>query len=369
MKGPSFFQKEYYLKYKDQNVLRFNIETEQVDIYSNELLPVSIQNRDVNFETINKFCSDRMLMSSREHCKEILVSCGIDDRSAVNICILSRALTFRDNYWICAANSGETWDKTNLYKNERSFSLSRVALTGAADDAMEHRMMKDYVFTGELTSKGTKAKCFIRIKGQLFLLKNETIGEISSEVITYYIAQLLNLPCTKYRYMKQYGKDCSLCVIETSEVIELIPARDIMSLFGEYTIGFHSKTYDQFMQFDPINFTKMQVLDYVTLNTDRNRDNFGLISMNRRIVGLYPLFDHDGCFKGKSANGVYFPSNVTFHRTIETLKTEYRMIYRSIYPDIQNMVMSMKTDYFKNLFLQYKTIAEYSSMMNRIAKL
>jgi len=364
-----FFQKEYYLKYKEQKVLKFNIETKQVDIYNNELLPVSIQNRDITFETINKFCADRMMMSSRQHCKEILVSCGIDDHSAVNICILSRALTFRDNYWICAVQSNETWDSMNLYKNKMSLSLSKVALTGSRDDIMEQVILKDYIFTGELTSKGTKAKCFLRLKGQLFLLKNETISEISSEVITYYIARLLKMPCTQYRYTKQYGKDCSLCVIETSEVIELIPARDIMSLFSEYTIGFHSKTYAQFMKIDPINFTKMQILDYVTLNTDRNRDNFGLISMNRRIMGLYPLFDHDGCFKGKSANGVYFPANVTFHKTIETLKLDYAMIYRRIYSDIQNMAMNMKTEQFRKLFLQYKTLDEYNSMMNRIAKL
>lgn len=364
-----FFQKEYYLKYKSHIVLKFNIETEKVILYNNDLLPVSIQNRDINFEAMNKFCSDRMMMTSRQHCKEILVSCGIDDRSAVNVCILSRALTFRDNYWICAVNSNEIWEKMNLYKNELYIGISKVALTGDMDDIQEATVLNDHIYTGELTSKGTKAKCYLRLKGQLFLLKNETIKEIASEVVTYYIAQLLKLPCTQYRYTKQYGKDCSLCVIETSEMIELIPGRDIMSCFGEYTIGFHSKTYAQFMKADPINFTKMQILDYVTLNTDRNRDNFGLISMNRRIMGLYPLFDHDGCFKGKSANGIYFPSNVTFHKTIETLKEEYSMIYRRIYPDIQNMVANMKSEAFKKLFLKYKTEEEYQSMVNRAMKL
>ncbi len=113
-----FLESEYFLKYKDEIVLQFDTKRKTVQVFNCELIPLSIKNRR-DYGMIVSFCSDRMLMTNREYCKEILVSCGIDDQSDINICILSRALSFRDNYWICSKYSEETgkgleWDAQNL---------------------------------------------------------------------------------------------------------------------------------------------------------------------------------------------------------------------------------------------------------------
>ena len=43
------------------------------------------------------------------------------------------------------------------------------------------------------------------------------------------------------------------------------------------------------MTLDAEQFILMQIMDYITLNIDRNRDNFGVEMCNNEIVGLYPV--------------------------------------------------------------------------------
>ncbi len=68
----------------------------------------------------------------------------------------------------------------------------------------------------------------------------------------------------------------------------------------------------------------MQLFDCVTFNSDRNRDNYGLLRLNGVVKGLYPLFDHDSCFKAKGMNGYYFPTGLTYRQTIDYLKPYYK---------------------------------------------
>ncbi len=86
---------------------------------------------------------------------------------------------------------------------------------------------------------------------------------------------------------------------------------------------------NMFMDNDPVNFVKMQVFDYITLNTDRNRDNFALLRKNGKIAGLYPVFDHDSCFKGISGKAIYFVTGLSFKESMNYLKIHYEPIYIS----------------------------------------
>ena len=142
-----------------------------------------------------------------------------------------------------------------------------------------------------------------------------------------------------------------------------------MSCYNLNECQYTTNAYKTIMQIAPINFVKMQILDYVTLNVDRNRDNFGLLSINNKITRLYPLFDHDSCFKGKSANGVYFPTRLTFAKTVEMLKTTYSNIYSRIQPDIFLFKQTVASQPFEHFFLQYKTPDQYKSMLRRISAL
>lgn len=356
----------YYLKYKDIPVIVFDIQSKKLKILNTDYLPFSLQRKIENYDLIRSFCSSRLLMMSREYCKEILTACGIDDQSDINICIISRALSFRDNYWICSEGSNETWSNINLYNNKFSADISRVSLTGNMENVTEKVRIGDSLYTGELTNKGTRAKCFIRNNNRIFLVKKEALSEISSEIVVYYIAVGLNLPCSKYYYIKYYDKDCSICSIVTSERDELLPCRDVMEHFSVVSC---KEVYEYFMQIDAINFIKMQLFDYLTLNVDRNRDNYGLLRQNGNMIGLYPVFDHDSCFKGKSTKGIYFPSGKNFHKTIEMLQTTYKMQYSQLESQIEYLKEYLNSYEFKDIFLKYKSVEEYDSMKKRALKL
>lgn len=367
----TMFEKiEYCLKYKNEIVFKFNIDQKSITMVKESLLPLSLQNKPITYDLVTKFCADRILMLNREYCKEILTACGVDDQSEVNICIVCKGLSFRDNYWITTTRSKEVWEEVNLYQNEFSVAISRIALTGNMDEATIHNIIGDNVYTGELTGKGTRAKCYLRKEGSIYMVKSETREEIMSEILTFFIAQALNIGCSRYRIGQIFDRECSVCEILTSQEKELIPCRDVLSYYNTNVMSCSGDYYKTFMSADPYNFIKMQILDYVTLNVDRNRDNFGLLASRGKLIGLYPLFDHDSCFKGKSTEGQYFPTGLTFAQTLELLKTEYGFYYDALADEIAHFKKIIKHEDFRSdIFLKCKSEYEYESMLKRVDNL
>lgn len=341
---------EYYIMYKNIPVLEFNTLTKTVKHLNVNLLPFSIRNKLESWDSVRVFCSSRMLMTNREYCKEILTSCCIDDQTDVNICIISKALSFRDNYWIKSKGSCDTWESVNLYNNTFSTDIAYTALTGETSSVR----IGDNFYTGELTNKGTRAKCYIRKGKSIYLLKNETKKEIFSEILSYNIAKALGLHSTKYAYLNAYGKDCSVCQIFTSESIEMLPCREVISHYN-CDMKMDSEYYREFLRCDSVNFMLMHLFDFLTLNTDRNRDNFALRFVDGEPSGLYPVFDHDSCFKGISIKAHYFVTGLSFDETFKRLYTEYSELYNLvILPAAKLLLSKMRAsgyDYFKTCHL------------------
>lgn len=356
---------KYYLKYKDEAVMAFNTKSETVHIINHELLPLSIINKKPLYGMVKSFCAGRVMTRNRKNYNWILKICGLAGDNDVNICIKSEAASLRDNYWICRADSDKKWEDVSLYKNMTSTHIGKVALTGIA----ECSSIVTRFSAGELMNKGTKAKCFIRYGQKIFMCKAETEEEINSEVISHYIAKALRLPSVFYRKTKYMGMSCSICKVLTSEENEMVPCRDVLEYHGETRIHMDSQAYKHFMETDPLNFIRMQLFDYITLNTDRNRDNYGLLVKHRKAVALFPVFDHDSCFKGKSANGIYFPSGVTFHKTICALREMYKNEYEQLKPDIIRLNEYIHSGSFKKMFFEYKTEQDYIKMLHRVANL
>lgn len=332
-------QTEYVLKYKDEQVLIFDIDRRSVKVLQPQLLPMSINIGNITYSDIQMWCADRILMMNREYCKEILTGLGIDSQDDVTICLTGMGLSFRDNYWVIPVGSLVSWKNVNLYVNEFSHEVASLAITGEMKGTI---YLTDKLFTGELTSKGTRAKCYLRKNNKIYMVKAETITEINAEIVSTYIANLLGIVSAEYRYSRAFHRNCSICEVKTSEQIEFTPCRDVMRHFREQKIDVNSQTYKYFLTTDTEDFVLMQIFDYLTLNTDRNRDNYAIGKNNGVVFGLYPLFDHDSCFKGKSTNGIYFPTNLTFHNTIEYLKTN-GFITNNIKQRLQNLVNNLQT--------------------------
>lgn len=342
---------EYCLKWKDVEVLRFNVSKQSIKVINKDFLPLGISNLPESFDMISKFCFDRTLMLNREYCKEIITSCGLGDQSPITMCLISKALSFRDNYWIDRVSSTLQWRDVNLYSNEFSREIAKVSLTGE----YKYIHIGDNIFTGELTNKGTRAKCFIRSDNGIYLLKCESSREISVEVASYYIADAMGILSSAYFTKELFGHECSVCKICTNERLELIPYRDIISAYD-------GKAYQFVASIDTYNFMLMQLFDYVTLNIDRNRDNFGLLRKDGELISLYPLFDHDSCFKGKGTNGVYFPTGKTFNQTLSYLKST--PLYHIV--DINAIKNNLNSCNLKEVLLKYISAEDYDAMIKRV---
>ncbi len=351
---------EYLLMWKDYPVTYFNTNNRKIRHENPAMVPTCIRNMPVSWSSITSFSGERVLQTNRDFFKEIVTSCNIEDQTDLNICIAGKALSFRDNYWIKRKDSHETWKETNLYKNPFSTEIAFTALTGEPVTVN----IDDKFYTGELTGKGTRSKCFIRQNDNIFLAKAETNREITAEIVSSEIASEMSLPSAKYIAADIYGKKCSVCHIKTNENTELIHCSDYLKYFS-CDMQTESQYYDLFMSVDPENFIKMQLFDYITLNTDRNRGNFGLKRENGRIAGLYPIYDHDSCFKGQNIDAIYFATRKTFKNTLKYLQDEHFIELHAIMPDIRNLYDFM-VDNGKNLLEKYELEDAYNGMMTRI---
>ena len=352
---------KYSLMYRDFVVADIDISEQTVEIRHPSMLPYSVpEGRGFSWGDFRTFCSSRMLMADRKYCKEILDACEIEDQSDVSICIISKGLSFRDNYWIRDVRSDLHWQDVNLYENAFSEDIAYTALTGE----IKTIHIGDKIYTGELTNRGTKAKCFIREDDRIYLAKSETLGEIASEVVSHDICRALGLPGTEYIYAVVHGRECSVCEIKTSPSVEMIPCRDILHrLSSEYKAG--TAYYDFMMGLDAAGFVKMQIFDYLTLNTDRNRDNFGIRRENGAMKGLYPVFDHDSCFKGRSVDAHYFVTGFSFADSVEYLCDRQTDHMKSMETDIADVLRVFSDDSEKEMFVGLKGQEVYDGLMGR----
>ena len=351
---------KFYLMWKDIPVIYFNTAESEASILNSTHKPFSICGSGNIYSSLHKYLSDRIILFNRIYCKEILDVCGLDAQDPLSICLVSRALSFTDFYWIKGKDETISFSDVNLRHNVFNNVIEYTALTGR----VKQIVVSDKLFTGQLTTKGTRPKCFSREENRIYMYKAETSTEIDSEILSYLIARLLNIRASQYQYARKYDRECSKCEISNPEV-ELVSAREILSHFGETSFGLESNTMKCFLQFEET--FKMFIFDYLTLNTDRNRDNFGLASKDSRVIGLYPLFDHDSCFKGLSENAIYFPINKPLSKIPDILVRYNKMdIVRD---SVLNAAPSFKSDKFREIFLRFQSALNYDNMMERMDKL
>ncbi len=356
--------KNHLLMYNDIPVIQFDIENKNASILHKNLIPMCCKNTNNAWDCIRVFCANRILLMNREYCKEILTSCQIEDQSDINICVIGKALSFKDNYWIKAEKSNTKWAEVNLYNNEFSREIAYTSLTGETTSVQ----IGDKLYTGELTTLGTRAKCSERREDGIYLLKVETLKEIFAEVYGWLLVKALGLPYVEYNYEKRDNLDLSVTKIHTNLQTELVSARDIVLSTGS-EMKCDSAYYELFLKQDIENFMKMQILDYIVLNTDRNRDNFGLLRSKGNLGGLFPIYDLDSFFKGKNVSAYYFVSGLSFENTIVYLQKEYPSYFDKALIDVKNLYDFIDKPDFRNDFIFTFDKELYDNMLMRTEKL
>ena len=121
--------------------------------------------------------------------------------------------------------------------------------------------------------------------------------------------------------------------------------------FDIYACNNDIDTIEFCTQLDPVNYYGMNILDYLTGNTDRHPENWGFLVDNNtnRCVSLYPLMDFNQCFlsydsiEGANCQTV-FPKRMTQREAaIEAVKQiGLRQIREIDYQIFEGMEMEAK---------------------------
>ena len=348
------------IMHKNVPAMVFDTDTHSGEIMNRRIMPVGIRREEDSWDAVRSFCASRTLMAGRMYAKEIRTSCGIDDQSDMNICITSKALSLRDSFWIKKEGSTECWESVNLYHNMFSEEIAMTGITGEASSVH----IGDGHYTGELTNRGMSAKAYIRDGEGIFLAKAETEEEIACEVISCQLAEAIGLKSAEYVRKEVFGVPCSVCRIETSPDREMVHAREILSFCGSQ-MNIDSDYYRQFIEICGEQFLRMQVFDYITLNTDRNRDNFAIEYRNGAPAGLYPIYDHDSCYKGKSEKAAYFVTGKTFARSIELIFARYPEEMEKISGDVRAALPLLKSRQTEDTFVKLGLGKNYMGTLKR----
>lgn len=279
---------EFYLMNKDEIIAQFVLmtvgELEQikvVDIFKQ--LPEW-------YGELAAFIQRRRAPKKRENIAKLLELSGCNTlRGYFDV---AHALSLIDTFWVKRVESDLCWKQMSLYTHEFNEVIAKTAFEGGLHGYNLSTTSPEY------GTDGTFAKCWIREKEQIKLLKRGSSGarnaglEPFSELYVSQIAEALKLNSVSYDLRKHNDYTCSVCDIFTSEQYGYVPYNavdanrttsvlDVVDLMGAY--GFEKDTRDMF------------VFDAIVFNEDRHKGNFGFIADNdtHEIVSMAPLFDHN----------------------------------------------------------------------------
>ena len=296
-----------FIKLQDNVVLKFDLDTGDVEIYEKNLLPVPLRNILIentshfdrkaflkNYRAITGFFRNRCLSVKRENAKKLLnalnISQGNDDDTVIKIMVLCKGLSVTDDFWI-TNDASESWKENNLRENPLHEVLAQIALNGESPVTITGKL-----HTPELTGQGVYAKAWKRENGELFLYKASTNGGIEAdvEVECSLILDHTNVPHVKY-WLTQIGeRNVSVCKNMCDNHKGIVSAEDVFAWCNR-----QERSFDDFVRcIDGENFFKTVIVDYLIANPDRHGQNWGFYMDNNSgdIIGMHPIFDHNNAF-------------------------------------------------------------------------
>lgn len=296
-----------FIKLQDKTILEFDLNTGNVKIRENNLLPIPLRDALVenvlgndprsflkNYRAITSFFRNRCLSIKRENAKKILNALNIsqrdDDETIIKIMVMCKGLSVTDDYWL-TNNKDEPWESVNLRQNPLHEVLAQIALHGNTPPTITGKL-----HTPELTGQGAYAKAWRREKDGLFLYKASTSSGMESEVEVECsrILDYTNVPHLQYTLAEEDGKRVSICKSMCDDEKGIVSAEDVFAWCNR-----KGKDFDTFVkELDAENFYKTIIVDYLIANPDRHGQNWGFYMDNHtgKLIGLHPLFDHNNAF-------------------------------------------------------------------------
>ena len=262
------------------------IETPDIDVQVNNL---------INFY---HWCASRVLSLDRVYAKEILNSIGVaqavTDRERAKISMSYHCVSLTDVYWVRKVGEEVTFAELNLYDNPLNKAIVELSLKGRQMTVTNRELAPD------LSTKGCFPKAWIRTEEGFKLLKDGGADEVRRELLASKICQCFDFKQVVYKEHFYDGEIVTESKIVSSKEYSMVSKM----AFDIYAANHDLDTLEVCKKIDPITYYGMNILDYLTGNTDRHPENWGFYVDNstNEYTELYPLMDFNQCFGSYDTN-------------------------------------------------------------------
>ena len=250
---------------------------------------------DLRLNNLNNFyhwCASRVLSLDRKYAKEILNSIGaaqaVTDRDRADISLSYHCVSLTDVFWVRKKGEDATFRELNLYDNSLNKAVVEISLKGRQMTVTNRELAPD------LSTKGCFPKAWIRDKEGFRLLKEGDGDAVRRELLASRICQCFDIPQVIYEEDCFEGEPVTRSGLITSKERSMVSKM----AFDIYACNHGLDTLDVCRSLDPNTYYGMNILDYLTGNTDRHPEKWGFFIDNstNKYFSLYPVMDFNQCF-------------------------------------------------------------------------
>lgn len=274
-------------------------------IYLREFMPFSLYLDEVdndfdiqinNVFNFNFWCASRILTLDRKYAKIILNTLGLSqavtDKERAQIALSYHCLSLTDVYWVRNFSESITFQDINLYENHLENALVDVSLQGKQITLQNKNLEKG--IEKDLSTDGCFPKAWIRNNNQFKLLKGGDIAAVRNEVLASKICQCFQCNQVLYEEGCYKGELVSISNIFTSKEYSIVSKE----AFDIYAVNHDIDPIEYILSLDTYSYYMMNILDYLTGNTDRHWGNWGFLIDNQTNtpISLHPLMDFNQSF-------------------------------------------------------------------------
>ena len=262
------------------------------DLFLEENEETDIDNLVNNLINFYHWCASRVLSLDRVYAKEILNSIGaaqaVTDKERAKISLSYHCVSLTDVYWVKKKGEKISFSELNLYDNTLNEAIVEISLKGRQMTVTNHELAPD------LSTKGYFPKAWIRTEEGFKLLKDGGEEAVRKELLASKICQCFDFPQViyeKYFYEKEPVTESKIITSKERSIVSKMA-------FDIYAANHDLDTLEICKQVDSKSYYGMNILDYLTGNTDRHPENWGFYvdNSNNQYLGLHPLMDFNKCF-------------------------------------------------------------------------
>lgn len=295
----------YQIMHKNKHIASINEDGTAV-IYCPDFMPYNLwleeeKDIDARVNNLNNFyywCASRVLTLDRKYAKEILNAVGakqaVTDRDRAMIAVSYHALCLTDVYWVKRLDENLQFETISLYRHSLSNAFVDVSLFGRQITAENAELIDIRDAAGDIATNGIAPKAWIKQNGVFYLMKNGDERDVQAEVLASKIADCFRIDHVVYQSDVFDNKCVSKSKLMTNEEYSIVSAEYVDVFCTNHDVSL----YDFVLKKDSYSFYMMNIIDYLTGNSDRHWGNWGFLINNsdNTLIRLHPLMDFNKAF-------------------------------------------------------------------------